>query len=111
MTKPLFFHEALQYAVLTAKDIIEDGAADKLTGDDLDLALSTFQLKPGTPFTAKQVEAIAAVASLGIEYWANNDYADEDDIFGDAAKTLGDITEAGIKHALTFTFGNTWVAV
>lgn len=107
-TRTLFFREALEYAVLTAKNIVEDGAADNLTEDDVARALTTLALKPGVPFTHRQVEAVAAVASLGIEYWANNDYAAEDDIFGDAARTLGDITEDGIRHALTFTFSNTW---
>lgn len=102
------FQRALSWAVLTAGPIIEDGAADELTEVKLARARVALDLQPGTPFTEQQVDALAEVASLGIEYWANNDYADEDDVFGDAARTLGNITEDGIRHALVHTFSNTW---
>ena len=105
------FRTLVDRAVDCARSIIESGAAmdDELT-DLLPVAQEALRLPGMTVMTEEQIEALARVAALGVEYMDTNRYADDEDYPEDAAvaRALTGMDENWFIHSLTDNFDRRW---
>jgi hypothetical protein len=93
--------EELRLAVDTARSIIEDGAATEATEDDLALADIALLRAGDSVMPPDEINALAKVAALGIEYLIAVDDTD-------GLNFTHMRTESNLTNVLTLTFGSRW---